>query len=50
MPSILRDYYVGGILNKEFILAINCNGILIEKELIMNGCYRNQINLNITCF
>lgn len=50
IPSFLHDYYVRDLLNKGLILAIQCDGILIEKELIMNKCYRNQIDLNITCF
>lgn len=50
ISSFLYDYYVSNLLNKGLILAIQCDGILIEKELIMNGCYRNQIDLNITCF
>ena len=50
ISSFLHDYYVSNLLNKGLILAIQCDGILIEKELIMNGCYRNQIDLNITCF
>ena len=50
ISSFLNDYYVSNLLNKGLILAIQCDGILIEKELIMNGCYRNQIDLNITCF
>ena len=50
ISSFLHDYYVSNLLNKGLILAIQCDGILIEKELIMNGCYRNQIYLNITCF
>ena len=50
IPNFLHDYYVRDLLNKGLILAIQCDGILIEKELIMNGCYRNQIDLNITCF
>ena len=37
-------------LERSIIAITACNGILIEKELIMNGCYRNQIDLNITCF
>ena len=50
IPSFLHDYYVRDLLNKGLILAIQCDGILIEKELIMNKCYMNQIDLNITCF
>lgn len=50
ISSFLHDYYISNLLNKGLILAIQCDGILIEKELIMNGCYRNQIDLNITCF
>lgn len=50
-PNLLHDYYIGKILNKGlFTLAVKCDRILIEKELIMNKCYRNQINLNIICF
>ena len=50
MPSFLHDYYVRDLLNKELILAVKRDGILIEKELIMNECCMNQIDLNITCF
>lgn len=46
MPMCLSDYFLG----RSIMTTITCNGILIEKELIMNGCYRNQIDLNITCF
>lgn len=46
IPMCLSDYF----LEKPIITITACNGILIEKELIMNGCYRNQIDLNITCF
>lgn len=46
MPMCLNDYF----LERSIIAITACNGILIEKELIMNGCYRNQIDLNITCF
>lgn len=46
IPMCLSDYF----LERLIMATITCNGILIEKELIMNGCYRNQIDLNITCF
>lgn len=46
IPMCLSDYF----LERSIMTTITCNGILIEKELIMNGCYRNQIDLNITCF
>lgn len=46
IPMCLNDYF----LERSIMATITCNGILIEKELIMNGCYRNQIDLNITCF
>ena len=46
IPMCLSDYF----LERSIMATITCNGILIEKELIMNGCYRNQIDLNITCF
>ena len=46
IPMRLSDYF----LERSIMTTITCNGILIEKELIMNGCYRNQIDLNITCF
>lgn len=46
IPICLSDYF----LKKSIITITACNGILIEKELIMNGCYRNQIDLNIKCF
>lgn len=46
IPMCLSDYF----LERSIITTITCDGILIEKELIMNGCYRNQIDLNITCF
>ena len=46
IPMCLSDYF----LERSIMATIICNGILIEKELIMNGCYRNQIDLNITCF
>lgn len=46
IPMCLNDYF----LERSIMTTITCNGILIEKELIMNGCYRNQIDLNITCF
>ena len=46
IPTCLNDYF----LERSIIAITACNGILIEKELIMNGCYRNQIDLNITCF
>ena len=46
IPMCLSDYF----LERSIIAITACNGILIEKELIMNGCYRNQIDLNITCF
>ena len=42
----LSDYF----LERSIMATITCNEILIEKELIMNGCYINQIDLNITCF
>ena len=42
----LSDHF----LERSIMTTITCNGILIEKELIMNKCYRNQIDLNITCF
>ena len=50
IPSFLHDYYVIDLLNKGLILAIQRDGILIEKELIMNKRDINQIDLNITCF
>ena len=50
ISSFPHDHYVRDLLNNGLILAIECDGILIEKELIMNKCYRNQIDLNITCF
>ena len=46
IPIYLSDYF----LERSIIAITACNGILIEKELIINGCYRNQIDLNITCF
>ena len=46
IPMCLSDCF----LERSIIAITACNGILIEKELIMNGCYRNQIDLNITCF
>lgn len=46
IPMCLSNYF----LERSIMTTITCNGILIEKELIMNGCYRNQIDLNITCF
>lgn len=46
IPMCLSDYF----LERSIMATITCNRILIEKELIMNGCYRNQIDLNITCF
>ena len=46
IPMCLSDYF----LERSIMATIACNGILIEKELIMNGCYINQIDLNITCF
>lgn len=46
IPMCLSDYF----LERSIMATITCNGILIEKELIMNGCYINQIDLNITCF
>lgn len=42
----LSDYF----LERSIMATITCNEILIEKELIMNKCYRNQIDLNITYF
>lgn len=46
IPMYLSDYF----LERSIMATITCNGILIEKELIMNGRYINQIDLNITCF
>ena len=46
IPMCLSGYF----LERSIMATITCNGILIEKELIMNKCHRNQIDLNITCF